>query len=102
MDKNFRQQLHDIAVVAHRGNIEVKYKPWFDDMIAVANEGKFHIRWPSTEESFPQELAEYLFIELDMPFYYYDFNGIFCGVVHDLREGWRKPENYGMYIEVRW
>lgn len=100
-----KDMLHDIAVEALREKIQAKYKKWFDEMLAAAKNGEFSICWRNTEEEFPQELAEYLFINLDFRFYRLTYDKIFAGVIENLRRGWR--ENYipGVvpgYVEVSW
>lgn len=100
-----KDMLHDIATEARREKIQAKYKKWFDEMLAAAKNGEFSIRWRNTEEDFPQELAEYLFINLDFRFYRFTSYNVFEGVIENLRRGWRDNNTPGRvpgYVEVNW
>ena len=100
-----KDMLHGIAVEARREKIHNKSKEWFDEMLAAARAGKFSICWRNTEEEFPQELADYLFIDLDFKFYRLSDNKLFEGVIENLRSGWRGDTAPCMapgYVEVSW
>ncbi len=100
-----KDMLHEIAVEARRNKLETKYKKWFDEMLAAAKAGEFGIRWRNTEEEFPQELAEYLFIDLNFRFYRFTSYDVFEGVIENLRSGWRDNNTPGRvpgYVEVSW
>ena len=101
-----KDMLHVIAVEVRREKIQSKYKEQFDEMLAAAKAGKFSIRWHNTEEEFPQELAEYLFIDSDFKFYRLSDNKVFEGIIENLRPGWRGDSAPGMwapgYVEVSW
>jgi len=74
-------------------------------MLTAAKAGKFSIRWRNTEEDFPQELAEYLLINLDFRFYRFSDNKIFEGPIESLGRGWRTNNTPGTvpgYVEVSW
>lgn len=94
-----KQMLHDIALEARRNLIHEDYQDWFDEMLATAKRGKFSVIWPSDEEHFPEELAEYLFLDLNMTFFYLSSSKQYCGSVVSLIDGWR---NKAPYIEVSW
>lgn len=98
-----KDMLHSIAIEARRVKIQTKYKKWFDEMLAAARNGEFSICWRNTEEEFPQELAEYLFIDLDFKFYRLTSYNVFEGVIENLRSGWRgTPGVVPGYVEVSW
>lgn len=97
-----KDMLHEIAVEARREKIQNRYKEWFDEMLAAAKAGKFSIRWRNTEEEFPKELVEYLFIDLDFKLYRFTSGGVFDGIIDNLPLGWRNNSIVPGYIEVRW
>ena len=101
MSSKEKDMLREITIEALRTKIESKYKKWFNEMLTAAKNGEFGIRWHNTEEDFPQELAEYLMLDLGFSLYYFNRNNVFMGIVKNLQPGWRNNTEPD-YVEVSW